>query len=92
MKTYHMQSLEYNQKTLWREMQNEIGSFLPKLHFCSNTVEEIIPTECQGYKRHTTGPPPIQGLKEGGWGLQGAICPGPMGVQESMKEHFRGPS
>ena len=32
MKTYDMQSLEYNQKTFRSEMQNEIGSFLPKLH------------------------------------------------------------
>ena len=33
VKTYHMQSLEYNQKTFWSEMQNEIGSCLPKLDF-----------------------------------------------------------
>ena len=84
MKTYHMQSLEYNQKTLWSEMQNEIGSVLPKLHFLLQYCRIDRPN-CMPRMQKTHYRTPHPGLLREGLGFTGGNLPrahGCVGVHE----------
>ena len=78
MKTYHMQSLEDNQKTLWSEMQNEIGSFLPKLHFLLQYCSIDRPQLNVKGTKDTLQDPHHPGIKRGGAGdYRAQSAPGP---------------